>query len=61
MRSVGSVFLCLREGGNGFEILRDRTIDLYDFGRAMWHIFVDYLKEFSPVAPEMEGRIEKAN
>ncbi len=49
----------LRHGHDGFDILRDEAIDPYDFGRVMSDIVVDYIREFSPVNPQVGGRINR--
>ena len=52
--------LYIREGGDGYEILRTRAIEPYDFGRVIADILVDYLAEFSPISPGTDGRIARA-
>lgn len=49
----------LRNGHDGFEILLMKAVDPYDFGRVISDIFVDYLGEYSPVEPHVEGRISR--
>ncbi len=51
--------LYIREGGDGYEILEHRAIDPYDFGRVISDILVDYLAEYSPISPGIEGRITR--
>jgi len=51
--------LYIREGGDGYEILEEKAIDPYDFGRVIADILVDYLMEYSPISPYTEGRITR--
>jgi 5'-nucleotidase len=50
-----------RTGGDGFEMLRDNAIDPYDFGRPLDQVVADYIALYSPVAPEIEGRITRVD
>lgn len=47
----------LREGGDDYTIFKDKAIDPYDFGPLLNDVIIDYLKVFSPVHPQTEGRI----
>jgi 5'-nucleotidase/UDP-sugar diphosphatase len=49
----------LRHGHDGFDILLTKAIDPYDFGRVISDVIIDYLGEYSPVAPHVEGRITR--
>jgi 5'-nucleotidase len=51
----------LRNGGDGYEMLRDNAIDPYDFGRPLDQVLADYIAANSPVAPEVEGRITRVD
>lgn len=46
-----------RNGGDGFEILRDAAIEPYDQGQVVSDVVIDYIRRNSPVAPSLEGRI----
>ncbi len=50
----------LRRGGDGYDVLRDKALDAYDFGPVLADAAVAYLAERSPVAPRLEGRITRA-
>jgi len=50
----------LREGGDGYAILRDRAILPYDFGRVISDVVVEYIELNSPLNPQVEGRIRRA-
>jgi len=46
-----------RNGGDGYTWFRDKAINPYDGGPALHEAVIDYFWEFSPVTPEIEGRI----
>jgi len=46
-----------RNGGDGYTWFRDNAINPYDFGPALHEAVIDYFWAFSPVTPEIEGRI----
>ncbi len=46
-----------RTGGDGFDILKEQAIDPYDQGRGLAEIVQDYIRDNSPVRPEVETRI----
>lgn len=46
-----------RNGGDGFEILRDAAIEPYDQGQVVSDVVIDYIRRNSPVAPGLENRI----
>jgi len=48
-----------RNGGDGFEMLRERAIDPYDQGRVLADVVVDHLRANSPVRAQVEGRIRE--
>ncbi len=47
----------LRRGGDGYNVLRDKAIDAYDFGPVLADAAVAYLATHAPIAPGLEGRI----
>jgi 5'-nucleotidase / UDP-sugar diphosphatase len=50
-----------RNGGDGYEMLRDNAINPYDFGRPLDQVVTDYIAANSPVMPEIEGRITRVD
>jgi 5'-nucleotidase len=51
----------MRGGGDGYSVFADNAIDAYDFGPPVDEVVSKYITEFSPVAPELEGRITRAD
>ena len=51
----------LRRGGDGYDVLRDKALDAYDFGPVLADAAVAYLAAHSPIAPRLEGRIGQEN
>jgi len=49
----------LRHGHDGFDILLMKAVDPYDFGRVISDILIDYLGEYSPVTPRVDGRVSR--
>ena len=47
----------MRKGGDNYWMFRDHAIDPYDFGPALDEALAEYFIAFSPVTPEIEGRI----
>ena len=47
----------MRRGGDNYLMFRDFAVNPYDFGPALDEALADYFREFSPVTPEIEGRI----
>jgi 5'-nucleotidase len=47
----------MRGGGDGYTVFSDFAIDPYDFGPALDEALMDYVTEFSPVSPTIEGRV----
>jgi len=47
----------MRQGGDGYTVFRDFAIDPYDYGPALDEALKEYFETFSPVTPEIEGRI----
>ncbi|GIX11265.1 bifunctional UDP-sugar hydrolase/5'-nucleotidase [Elioraea sp.] len=47
----------LRQGGDGYAVLRDRAIDPYDSGPNLEEVFAAWLGRHSPVRPATDGRI----
>lgn len=50
----------MRQGGDGYTVLRDRAVDPYDSGPNLEEVFADWLARRSPVAPATDGRIRRA-
>jgi len=48
----------MRKGGDGYTVFRDYAINPYDFGPALDEALADYFETFSPITPEIEGRIQ---
>ncbi len=51
----------LRGAGDGYQILIDKAIDPYDHGRVISDVVVEYIELMSPMAPQLEGRINQIN
>lgn len=49
----------MRKGGDNYLMFRDHAINPYDFGPALDEALADYFGAFSPVTPQIEGRIVK--
>jgi len=49
----------MRTGGDGYEVFKTAR-NAYDFGSALDEAVHEYLANFSPVSPKIEGRITKA-
>ena len=47
----------MRRGGDNYLVFRDHAVNPYDFGPALDEALADYFSLFSPVTPEIEGRI----
>ncbi|HRE49600.1 MAG TPA: 5'-nucleotidase C-terminal domain-containing protein [Aggregatilineales bacterium] len=47
----------LRRGGDGYNVLAEKAIDSYDFGRFISEVVINYIEFNSPVTPAVEGRI----
>jgi 2',3'-cyclic-nucleotide 2'-phosphodiesterase (5'-nucleotidase family)/subtilisin family serine protease len=47
----------MRRGGDNYTMFRDYAVDPYDFGPLLDEALADYLGDFSPVTPVIEGRI----
>jgi len=50
----------LRQGGDGYTVLRDRALEAYDGGPPIEEAVAPYLAEHSPLAPRKDGRIAAA-
>jgi len=48
----------MRKGGDNYSMFRDFAINPYDFGPLLDEALAEYFEEYSPVTPEIEGRIE---
>jgi len=51
----------LRGGGDGYEILQEKAIDPYDFGRVISDVVVEFIELNSPLNYTTEGRINRVN
>ena len=49
-----------RNGGDGFTILAERAIDPYDQGKVLADIVQEHIRSSSPLAPRLEGRIQRS-
>jgi lantibiotic leader peptide-processing serine protease len=50
----------MRKGGDNYLMFRDFAVNPYDFGPALDEALAEYFKEFSPVTPVIEGRVNIA-
>ena len=46
----------MRRGGDSYTVFNDKAIDPYDFGPDLDDSLAEYLTEFSPLTPTIEGR-----
>lgn len=51
----------VRTGGDGFTVLEENAIDPYDFGDLDFEVTLDYIEANTPIAAEVEGRINYVN
>ena len=49
----------IRNGGDGYSVLKDNAIDPYDFGPLLADVVMSYIKANSPVEAQIEGRIQQ--
>lgn len=49
----------MRRGGDGYEMLRDRAVDAYDFGPNLDEVVAAYLAANTPIEPPEPGRIRR--
>lgn len=47
----------MRLGGDEYFMFRDNAIEPYDYGRPLDDVVAEYIRENSPVSPQVEGRI----
>lgn len=47
----------LRRGGDGYEMFAGRAINAYDAGDNLEEVVAAYIARFSPISPQVEGRI----
>jgi len=47
----------VRQGGDFYTMFRDFAINPYDFGPTLDEAVIEYLQQFSPVTPTLEGRV----
>ncbi|MDL1899341.1 multifunctional 2',3'-cyclic-nucleotide 2'-phosphodiesterase/5'-nucleotidase/3'-nucleotidase [Anaerolineae bacterium CFX9] len=50
----------MRNGGDGYTMFEENAINPYDFGSPLDQVLADYIRDHSPVAPVLEGRINLA-
>lgn len=48
----------LRQGGDGYAVLRDHALDAYDSGPLLEEVVADFLAARTPLAPQTDGRIQ---
>jgi 5'-nucleotidase/UDP-sugar diphosphatase len=51
----------MRRGGDGYAMFAENAIDPYDFGSPLDVVVAEYIMAYSPVAPEVEGRITRVD
>lgn len=49
----------LRQGGDGFRVLRDRAMNAYDFGPDLADVLAEYMVRNAPYTPYLDGRITR--
>ncbi len=49
----------MRRGGDDYKVLAERAINPYDFGPPLDQAVAEYIQAHSPVAPKVEGRIQR--
>jgi len=49
----------IRNGGDGYSVLKEKAIDPYDFGPLLSDVVMSYIKANSPVEAKIEGRIQQ--
>ncbi|NPA90708.1 MAG: multifunctional 2',3'-cyclic-nucleotide 2'-phosphodiesterase/5'-nucleotidase/3'-nucleotidase [Chloroflexi bacterium] len=49
----------MRKGGDDYKVLAEKAIDPYDYGPPLDEAVADYIHAHSPIAPKVEGRIQK--
>jgi len=47
----------VRQGGDGYSVMRDRAIDAYDYGEPLEDAVAAYIHERTPVSAPIDGRI----
>ena len=48
-----------RRGGDEYTVFAENAIDPYDFGSPLDQVVADYIKEFSPINVQLDGRITR--
>lgn len=48
----------MRKGGDNYTMFRDYAIDPYDFGPALDEALAEYFSTYSPITPQLEGRVQ---
>ena len=56
-RVVGNSYI--RRGGDSYAMLKDETVDSYDFVIRLDQALAEYVKAHSPVSRRVEGRIKR--
>jgi 5'-nucleotidase/UDP-sugar diphosphatase len=49
----------MRNGGDGYSVLRDQGTNAYDFGPGLESVLADYLSQNPDYEPGTDGRITK--
>jgi 5'-nucleotidase / UDP-sugar diphosphatase len=49
----------IRQGGDDYRVFAAADIVCYDFGRPINDVLIDYFQRFSPVSPQVSGRIKR--
>ena len=50
-----------RKGGDEYTVFAEKATDVYDFGRPLDQVLIDYIAGNNPVSPKVEGRITRAD
>lgn len=51
----------MRQGGDGYSVLAENSMNAYDYGTPLDVILADYITANSPVVPAVEGRITRVD
>ena len=49
----------MRNGGDGYSVFDEYAIEPYDYGTPLDEALANYIKQYSPIAPEVDGRITR--
>jgi 5'-nucleotidase len=50
-----------RRGGDEYTVFAEKAIDPYDFGPPLDQVVADYIKEYTPINVQLEGRITRVD